>query len=167
MNKTISIVVENSSGVLARVSNLFSRRGFNIDSLAVGTTEDVKFSRITIVAACDERTLDQIVQQLAKLLCVRTVKVLNEEEKVQRDLVLVKVKAEAKERSEIVELVNIFRAKIIDVSSNTLTIEITGEGGKTSALLELLEQYVILELARTGTVALDRGSNTIYDNIDL
>lgn len=164
MIKNISIVVDNHTGVLARVSNLFSRRGFNIESLAVGVTEDDKLSRITVSVDCDDRTLDQIVQQLAKLLCVRTVKVLSEHSQVCRELVLIKVKADSKTRSEIIEIVNIFRAKIIDVSMETVTIELTGEDTKTSALLELMQKFGILELARTGTVALDRGSTTIYES---
>ena len=162
MNHTISIVVDNHAGVLGRVSNLFSRRGFNIDNLAVGTTEDPAFSRITVEVRCDVRTLDQIIQQLGKLLCVRRVKVLPGDAKVQRELLLIKVKADSKTRSEVIEIANIFRARVIDVSMETLTIELTGEDTKTSALLDLLKQFGILELARTGTVALDRGSETIY-----
>ena len=163
MIKNISIVVDNHTGVLARVSNLFSRRGFNIESLAVGVTEDDSLSRITVSVDCDERTLDQIVQQLAKLVCVRTVKVLGEDTQVCRELVLIKVKADSKTRSEIIEIVNIFRAKIIDVSMETVTIELTGEDTKTSALLELMNEFGVMELARTGTVALDRGASTIYE----
>ena len=161
MTKTISVVVDNQAGVLARVTNLFSRRGYNIDSLAVGTTEDLRYSRITIIVQCDEHILDQIVHQLKKLLCVHKVKVLEDHAMVMRELVLIKVRAASETRTEIIQIANIFRARIIDVSPETITMELTGEGDKTNALLDMISTFGILELARTGMVALDRGSSTI------
>lgn len=161
--KTISVVVDNTSGVLARVSNLFSRRGYNIESLAVGITENPELSRITIVVSCDGRTLEQIVSQLEKLVCVHKVKVLSDNSKVMRELVLIKVKADPAKRSEIIEIANIFRCRIIDLTPSTLTLEVTGEDGKTTALLDMIKDYGIIELARTGIVALDRGISNINE----
>ena len=155
MLKTISVLVDNKAGVLARVTNLFSRRGYNIDSLAVGTADRSDISRITVIVECDDRILDQIIHQLEKLICVHKVKVLNEENNVTRELVLIKVRADASVRSEIIE---IFRGRIIDLSPETVTIEMTGEEQKTSALMEMIRDYGILEVARTGKVALDRGT---------
>lgn len=157
MLKIISVLVDNKAGVLARVTNLFSRRGYNIDSLAVGTADRNEISRITVIVDCDDRILDQIVHQLEKLVCVHTVKVLNDEKNVTRELVLMKVRAGASDRSEIIQIAEVFRGRIIDLSPETVTIEITGEEYKTAALLEMLRGYGILEVARTGKVALDRG----------
>jgi acetolactate synthase-1/3 small subunit len=157
----LSILVDNHPGVLFRVSGLFSRRGFNIESLAVGATDDPKISRITIIVEGDDRTVDQIVKQLGKLVQVITLKVIGAESSVSRELMLVKVKAPADLRSQILQVVDIFRAKIIDVSRETLTIEMTGEGDKTEALLEMLADYGIMEVARTGVIALERGASTI------
>ena len=148
MLKTISVLVDNKAGVLARVTNLFSRRGYNIDSLAVGTADRSDISRITVIVECDDRILDQIIHQLEKLICVHKVKVLNEE----------KVRADASVRSEIIQIAEIFRGRIIDLSPETVTIEMTGEEQKTSALMEMIRDYGILEVARTGKVALDRGT---------
>ena len=158
MLKTISVLVDNKAGVLARVTNLFSRRGYNIDSLAVGTADRSDISRITVIVECDDRILDQIIHQLEKLICVHKVKVLNEENNVTRELVLIKVQADAEVRSEIIQIAEIFRGRIIDLSPETVTIEMTGEEQKTSALMEMIRDYGILEVARTGKVALDRGT---------
>lgn len=167
MLKTISVLVDNKAGVLARVTNLFSRRGYNIDSLAVGTADRKDVSRITVIVECDDRILDQIVHQLEKLIYVRTVKVLNDNNNVTRELVLIKVKAPSAVRNDIIQIAEVFRGRIIDISSETLTIEITGEEHKTEALMELIKQYGILEVARTGKVALDRGTEFIsYDNYE-
>lgn len=159
---TLSVLVENHAGVLSRVSGLFSRRGFNIDSLAVGTADIPGTSRITIVVDGDERTVDQVSKQLAKLVDVRTVKLLDSSNSVSRELLMVKVKAGKEKRSEIVQVVDIFRAKIIDVSPEALTIEITGEIDKLEAFTAMLEEYGIIELARTGIIALERGKTNIY-----
>ncbi|MBO5148053.1 MAG: acetolactate synthase small subunit [Clostridia bacterium] len=161
MLKTISVLVDNKAGVLARVTNLFSRRGYNIDSLAVGTADRTDVSRITVIVDCDDRILDQIVHQLEKLVNVRTVKVLSDISNVTRELVLIKVKAPASVRNDIIQIAEVFRGRIIDISTETLTIEITGEEHKTTALMDMLKVYEILEVARTGKVALDRGMEYI------
>ena len=161
MLKTISVLVDNKAGVLARVTNLFSRRGYNIDSLAVGTADTKNVSRITVIVDCDNRILDQIVHQLEKLVYVRTVKVLSDISNVTRELVLIKVKAPASVRNDIIQIAEVFRGRIIDISPETLTIEITGEEHKTTALMEMIKDYGILEVARTGKVALDRGMEYI------
>jgi acetolactate synthase-1/3 small subunit len=161
MLKTISVLVDNKAGVLARVTNLFSRRGYNIDSLAVGTADTKDVSRITVIVDCDNRILDQIVHQLEKLIYVRTVKVLSDISNVTRELVLIKVKAPASVRNDIIQIAEVFRGRIIDISPETLTIEITGEEHKTTALMEMIKDYGILEVARTGKVALDRGMEYI------
>ena len=161
MLKTISVLVDNKAGVLARVTNLFSRRGYNIDSLAVGTADRKDISRITVIVDCDDRILDQIVHQLEKLVYVRTVKVLSDISNVTRELVLIKVKAPASVRNDIIQIAEVFRGRIIDISPETLTIEITGEEHKTTALMEMIKDYGILEVARTGKVALDRGMEYI------
>ena len=161
MLKTISVLVDNKAGVLARVTNLFSRRGYNIDSLAVGTADRTDISRITVIVDCDDRILDLIVHQLEKLVNVRTVKVLSDISNVTRELVLIKVKAPASVRNDIIQIAEVFRGRIIDISTETLTIEITGEEHKTTALMDMLKVYEILEVARTGKVALDRGMEYI------
>ena len=157
----LSILVVNHPGVLFRVAGLFSRRGFNIESLAVGMTQDPKVSRITIIVIGDDHTVDQIVKQVSKLVQVLTVKVIASESSVSRELVLIKVTANPNLRHQIVQIVDIFRAKIVDVSRETLTIEMTGESDKTEALLEMLSEYGVLEIARTGIIALERGPTTI------
>jgi len=156
MKHTIGVLVENSSGVLARVSGLFSARGFNIDSLAVGETEDPSVSRMTIVAHGDDRVVDQIMKQLNKLIDVVRVVNLTQEDLIDRELLLVKVLAPASTRSEVMQIVNTFRAKIVDVNSKTLAIEVTGGESKIDAMLELLRPYGILEVVRTGLVAMSR-----------
>ncbi len=164
----LSILVENHSGVLSRVTGLFSRRGFNIDSLSVGTTEDPKVSRITIATTGDDRIVDQISKQVDKL--VDTVKVIEllPDEAIFREIALIKVSANSKTRPEIAGIVDIFRANIIDVSSETLTVEMTGDQSKISAFTELMEPYGIKELVRTGITGLQRGTNLIkeYNNLE-
>jgi acetolactate synthase-1/3 small subunit len=154
---TLSVLVENKPGVLARVAGLFARRGFNIDSLAVGVTEDPEMSRMTVVVDVEEHSLEQVYKQLNKLINVVKVVDLPDENSVQRELVLVKVKADARTRAEIIEMVDIFRGKIVDVGKGTVSIEVTGTGSKLGALEDLLRPYGIVELVRTGMVALNRG----------
>ncbi|MFH1149671.1 MAG: acetolactate synthase small subunit [Actinomycetota bacterium] len=157
MKHTLSVLVENKPGVLARVAGLFSRRGFNIDSLAVGVTEKPEISRMTVVVDVEEHSLEQVYKQLNKLINVIKVIDLPDANSVQRELVLVKVKAEPRNRAEIIEIVEIFRGKIVDVGKGTLSVEVTGPGSKLSAFEELLRPYGVEELARTGTIALPRG----------
>lgn len=159
MRHTISVLVGNHPGVLARVAGLFSRRGFNIDSLAVGETEDPAYSRMTIVVRADERQLEQVTKQLFKLIDVIKVNDLTREEAVSRELVLLKVHAaDSAKRTEILQIVDIFRAKVVDVAESSLMVEITGDGEKVEGLVQLLRPYGIREMARTGTIALTRGS---------
>ncbi|MDD4300122.1 MAG: acetolactate synthase small subunit [Methanomicrobium sp.] len=154
----ISVLVENKSGVLARVSGLFSRRGFNIESLAVGTCEEPDMSRITIVVIGDDMHIEQVKKQLNKLIDVIKITDITEKEHVERELALIKVHAEpGAPRSEIMQVAGIFRAKIIDVGAKTLVLEITGDCEKIRAIEELLLPYGIMELVRTGRVALQRG----------
>lgn len=158
---TLSVLVENHAGVLSRVAGLFSRRGFNIESLAVGVTENPEISRMTIVVDGDDYTVEQVSKQLNKLIDVIKLKKLDEKDSVSRELALIKVAATASTRAEIVQLVEIFRAKIVDVSKNTLTIEISGDTKKVAALEELLRQFGIKEIVRTGTIAIERGNKFI------
>ncbi len=161
----LSILVENTPGVLSQVSRLFSRKGYNIDSIASGTTQDPAVTRITIVMDGDQEMIAQITAQLSKLLPVISVKILSNEAAVQRELVLVKVQAEDREkRDEIIQVVNVFRASIVDVGRETLTVAIIGDKGKVSALQDLLGDFGILEVVRTGTIAIERGRDTIYDD---
>lgn len=162
MEKVVfSILVDNTSGVLSRIAGLFSRRGYNIDSLTVGETADPRYSRMTVVARGDEQILDQIVKQLAKLIDVVDIKVLEEESSVNRELVLVKVRADAADRQSIIAIANVFRGNIIDVGKDSLIIELTGQQSKLDAFVELLRGYEILELARTGITGLSRGAEDI------
>lgn len=157
MKHTLSVLVENKPGVLTRVASLFARRGFNIDSLAVGPTEDPTLSRITIVVSAADIPLEQITKQLHKLVNVIKIQDLDPSQMVDRELVLFKVNAPPERRHEIIEIVNVFRAKIVDVGKNSLTIEATGSASKIEALEDLFRAYGIKELARTGRVALTRG----------
>lgn len=159
--RVLSILVENTAGVLSRISGLFSRRGYNIDSLTVGVTADPKFSRMTVVCIGDELILDQITKQLAKLEDVRDIKVLKENESVSRELVLLKIRTSPAERQSVISVANIFRASIVDVGQESLIIELTGAQSKIQAFIELLEGYEILELARTGITGLSRGCHDI------
>ncbi len=158
MKHTLSVLVENKSGVLARVAGLFSRRGFNIDSLAVGPTEDPTLSRMTIVVDAEEHSLEQVTKQLHKLINVIKISDLDPHHSVGRELLLIKVKGTAKNRAEIIEIADIFRAKIVDVSRSSLTLEVTGTADKLGAMQDLLTPYGITELARTGRIALGRGA---------
>lgn len=162
----LSVLVKNSSGVLSRVSGLFSRRGYNIDSLTVGRTEDPSISRMTITLMDDDDVLEQVKKQLSKLEDVIRVIGFKANESVYRELVLIKVRANAENRTAINETVNIFRSKIIDLSTDTLTIELTGDEDKISALINLMEEYGIEELVRTGVTALQRGEKTIKNSIE-
>lgn len=157
----LSVLVENHSGVLSRVSGLFSRRGYNIDSLSVGETEDPKISRMTIVADADEYTLEQIKKQLNKLVDVIKIIELKEEHAIYRELALIKIAAAKKNRAEIIEIANIFRAHIVDVASESVVIEATGDQGKISALTNMLMPYGIKEIIRTGLTALERGEKEL------
>ncbi|OGI09469.1 MAG: acetolactate synthase small subunit [Candidatus Margulisbacteria bacterium GWF2_35_9] len=159
MRHVLSVVVENKPGVLARISGLFSRRGFNIDSLAVGPTEDPAYSRITLVVQGDDMIIEQISKQLYKLIDTYKVIDLTKINHVEREMVLVKVNITSTTRSEVIEIVNIFRAKIIDVSEKTLVIEITGDQSKINGLLKMLKKYGITEMVRTGSIAMQRGLN--------
>jgi acetolactate synthase-1/3 small subunit len=161
---TLSVLVENHAGVLSRVAGLFSRRGFNIDSLAVGVTENPDVSRMTIVVDGDEYIVEQVSKQLNKLIDVIKIKQLEKHDSVSRELALIKVAANTETRSEIMQLVEIFRAKIIDVSKNTLTIEISGATDKVAALEGMLKQFGIKEIVRTGTIAIERGNKVIKVN---
>ena len=161
MRHTLAVLVDNKPGVLARVSGLFSRRGFNIESLAVGVTEDPEISRMTIVVRGDDRVLAQVTSQLGKLIDVISVFDLPSSESVDRELVLIKVSADAITRSEIMQIVDIFRAKIIDVGTETLIIEVTGDQGKLRAIRAMLERFGIAELVRTGMVAMNRNTKTV------
>ena len=154
---TLSVLVENSPGVLARVSSLFSRRAYNIDSLAVGPTEDELYSRMTIVVNVEEHGLSQVIQQLDKLINVISITELNPVSSVQRELLLVKVSTDANTRSQVLETVQLFRAKVVDVAQDAVTIEATGNAEKIQALLRVLEPYGIKELVQSGLVAMSRG----------
>ncbi len=153
---TISVLVENHFGVLARVSGMFSARGYNIDSLCVGETENPAISRMTVVVGGDERVLHQIVRQLNKLVEVIEVTDLTAESYIERELVLIKVAATAQQRGEIIEIANIFRAKVVDVGKQSLVVEVTGAQGKVEAFIDMMRSYGILELVRTGKIALKR-----------
>lgn len=153
----LSVLVQNHPGVLSKVSGLFSRRGFNIESLAVGTAETPDYSRITIIVNGDEYTVDQVSKQLNKLIDVVRIELLQQNESVERELVLIKVNALSQSRSEIIQIAEIFRAKIVDVSQNTLTLEITGQADKVGALISMLEPFGVTEIIRTGIIAIRRG----------
>ncbi|MBQ8148310.1 MAG: acetolactate synthase small subunit [Lachnospiraceae bacterium] len=158
--RILSLLVVNSSGVLSRVSGMFSRRGYNIDSLTVGVTEDPKYSRMTVVVSGDDRTLDQIEKQLYKLEDVINVTELKDGESVCRELVLVKVKADKDEKQQIIAVADVFRAKIVDVAVDSLMIELTGNINKVEAFLGLLDGFEISSIVRTGLTGLIRGHYT-------
>ena len=159
--RILSLLVNNTSGVLSRVAGLFSRRGYNIDSLTVGETADPRYSRMTVMASGDEMILEQITKQLTKLIDVVDIKVLEEGKSVSRELVLVKVRADIQDREAIITIANVFRGNIIDVGKDSLIVELTGDQSKLDAFLQLLSDYEILELARTGITGLSRGSDDI------
>ena len=158
---TLSVLVENKPGVLARVSGLFSRRGFNIDSLAVGPTEHAEISRMTIVVTVEEFPLEQVTKQLNKLVNVIKIVELESTASVQRELMLIKVRAEPATRSHVLETVQLFRAKVVDVSTDAVTIEATGTQDKLDALIRVLEPYGVKELVQSGMVAVGRGARSI------
>ncbi len=159
--KVFQLLTDNTSGVLSRIAGLFSRRGYNIESITAGVTADPKYTRITIVTMGDNEILDQIEKQVAKLVDVRDVKELKPEESVYRELALIKVRANAQERQGVIAIADIFRAKIIDVAPESLIIELTGNQDKVDAFLGLLSGYEILELARTGIAGLGRGIENV------
>lgn len=157
MQRVYSLIVDNNPGVLSRISGLFSRRGYSIDSITAGLTADPRFTRITIVASGDELILSQIEKQVRKLEDIVEIKVLDPSESVYRELIMVKIRANASERAEIISVADIFRAKIVDVEKESLMVELTGTQSKLDGFLNLLDGYEILELARTGITGLKRG----------
>ena len=159
--KVFQILVDNTSGVLSRISGLFSRRGYNIESITAGVTADERFTRITIVASGDDEILDQIEKQVAKLEDVRDIKELEPDKSVYRELCMIKVKSDPSQRQGIIAMAGIFRANIIDVAPQSLMVEITGNQDKINAFIDMLEGYEILELARTGIAGLGRGTDNI------
>ncbi|MBR1390553.1 MAG: acetolactate synthase small subunit [Lachnospiraceae bacterium] len=159
--QALSILVENTSGVLSRVAGLFSRRCYNIDSLTVGVTADPKYSRMTIVTNGDDLMLEQIEKQLAKLVDVRDIKILDPNNSVTRELILVKIKAKDTERQAILSVTEIYRGKVVDVTNDSIVVELTGHQEKLDAFMNLLQGYEILELARTGITGLTRGSSDV------
>lgn len=161
---TLSVLVENAAGVLSQVSRLFSRKGYNIESLAVGTTDNPEVSRITIEVMGDAMQIEQIMNQLRKQFPVYSVQLLDPDNSIRRELLLIKVRAESRAaRNEVIQMANIFRASILDVSTSSLTLAVIGEESKDDALEKLLSEFGILELVRTGMVALERGQYTILD----
>jgi acetolactate synthase-1/3 small subunit len=161
LKQTLSVLVENHPGVLSRVAGLFSRRGFNIDSLAVGITDDPEISRMTIVVQGDAYIVEQITKQLNKLIDVIKVRILDSGESVNRELILIKVAADSERRAEIIQIANVFRANVIDVGPESVIIELTGDANKIRAMEEVLQPFGIKELVRTGVVALHRGSHSV------
>ncbi len=165
MNKMVlSLLVDNTAGVLSRVAGLFSRRGYNIDSLSVGVTEDPKFSRMTVAVSGDDRILSQIKKQLLKLEDVRSITELKDGESVCRELLLVKVRAGQEDRQQIIALTDVFRAKVVDVSPDSVMIEITGNVNKIQAFISLLDGFTIEEMVRTGLTGLIRGGYMINED---
>nr|YP_009399479.1 acetohydroxyacid synthetase small subunit [Dictyomenia sonderi]ARW69085.1 acetohydroxyacid synthetase small subunit [Dictyomenia sonderi] len=159
MKHTLSVLVEDESGVLSRISGLFARRGFNIDSLAVGPTEKDGISRITMSVRGDNRTIEQLIKQLYKLINILDVQNVTNIPCIERELMLVKVSTIPDNRSNVLEIANIFRAKIVDISNVSLTLEVTGDPGKIFAIQQILNEYAILQIARTGKITLVRESN--------
>lgn len=163
--QTLAVLVENEAGVLSQVSRLFSRKGFNIETVAVGTTEDPAISRITIEVLADEDQIRLLANQLRKLFPVLSVKLLEPDNSIRRELVLFKVKAPTSQvRNEVIQIANIFRANILDVAIGSLTLAIIGDEQKTEAMKKILDEFEVLEIARTGVVALERGQKTIYED---
>ena len=166
-NHTLSVLVENKPGVLARVAGLFSRRGFNIESLAVGPTEVPEVSRMTIVVDAADTALEQVTKQLNKLIHVLKIVELDRDVAVERELQMVKVTADGRTRSEIIEIADVFRSKVVDVDTDAITIEATGSPEKLAAMVRLLAPYGIRELVRSGMIAVGRGSKSITDGRSL
>ncbi|WP_157155421.1 MULTISPECIES: acetolactate synthase small subunit [unclassified Diaminobutyricimonas] len=165
MSHVLSLLVENRPGLLTRVAGLFARRGFNIESLAVGTTEVDGLSRITVVVDVEELPLEQVTKQLNKLVNVIKIVELEPSQSVQREHLLVKVKVDNSTRSQVLEAVTLFRARVVDVATDALVIEVTGDSGKVQAFLRVLEPYGIRELAQSGLLAIGRGSKSITDRV--
>mgnify|MGYP000796648054 FL=1 len=163
--KVFQILVDNTSGVLSRISGLFSRRGYNIESITAGVTADPRYTRITIVTSGDDIILDQIEKQVAKLVDVRDIKELKPESSVYRELAMIKVRADASQRQGVIAMADIFRAKVIDVASDSLMVELTGNQEKIDAFLKLLDGFEILELARTGITSLARGEESFIEDV--
>jgi len=161
MRHTLAVLVNNKPGVLTRIAGLFSRRGFNIHSLAVGPTSDPSVSRITIVVKGDMSVVEQVEKQLSKLIDVLKISEIEKEESVERELLLIKVKSNSNTRSEIIQLVDIFRGQIVDVGPHSMIIELTGDQKKVEAIIELMQQFGIQELVRTGQIALNRGEEKV------
>ena len=161
--KVFQIIVDNTSGVLSRISGLFSRRGYNIESITAGVTADPNFTRITIVASGDDEVLEQIEKQVAKIIDVRNVKVLHPENSVYRELCLVKVACDASARNNLIVLSNVFNANVVDVTTESVIIELTGKQSTIDAFLKVIEEYQILELARTGIAGLSRGTSDVVN----
>ena len=159
--RVFQLLVDNNAGVLSRISGLFSRRGYNIESITAGVTADSRFTRITIVASGDEEVLDQIEKQVAKLIDVRDIRELKPDKSVYRELCLIKVKSTPEKRQGIIAVADIFRAKIIDVNVDSLIVELTGNQSKIEAFISLLKDYEILEIARTGIAGLGRGTEDV------
>lgn len=161
MQKVFQLLVDNTSGVLSRISGLFSRRGYNIESITAGETADPKFSRITITASGDEDILEQIEKQVSKLVDVRDVRVLEPDESVFRELLLIKIRTNNEQRQALVMLTDVFRGKVIDYAKDSVVIELTGNLSKVNAFIEMLADYEILEIARTGITGLQRGADGV------
>ncbi len=161
MKHTVAILVENKPGVLARVAGLFSRRGFNIESLAVGVTENPDTSRMTVVVSGDDRILEQVEKQLNKLIDVIRVSDIPPEDSVSRELALIKVGVDSTTRAEVMQIVDVFRAKIVDVGIKSLVVEVTGDESKINAMEQLLRQFGIKEMVRTGKIAMNRGAKVV------
>ncbi len=161
MKRKYSLLVDNNSGVLSRISGLFSRRGYSIDSITAGVTSDIRYSRITIVASGDDSILEQIEKQVRKLEDVLEIKVLKNGVSVCRELILIKLRADASMRADLISIADIFRAKVIDVDKESMMLELTGDQDKIEGFLSLLDGYEILELARTGLTGLTRGSKDV------
>ncbi|MCK4937617.1 MAG: acetolactate synthase small subunit [Methanosarcinales archaeon] len=161
MKHTLAVLVENKPGVLARVSGLFSRRGFNIESLAVGVTDNPDISRMTIVVSGDDRVLDQVTKQLNKLIDVIKVSDLDPTDAIERELALFKVKVDKGNRSEVIQIVEVFRAQIVDVGVKTMIVGVTGTGDKIDAIEKLLRNFGIVEVVRTGKISINRGVKTV------
>lgn len=159
--KVFQLLTNNTSGVLSRITGLFSRRSYNIESITAGVTADPKYSRITIVTSGDDDILEQIEKQLAKLNDVKDIRELKPDESVYRELCLIKIKADAAQRQNVISVVNVFRANVVDVSADSLIVEITGNQNKIEAFINLLEGYEILEIARTGLAGLSRGAKDV------
>lgn len=166
MKHTLALMVVNKPNVLSHISSLISRRAYNIASIAAGPTEDPKTTRITIVVECEGEEVNQVIKQLAKLVDVIHISNLTEVPSIIRELALIKVKADSEKRTDIVDIVNIFRAKVVDVNKETMVIELTGESDKIDALCEVLEEHGIIEIVRTGIISLNRGPEAVKHNIE-